>query len=63
MQVRQLLDAALIANELVDLMKKSGESGFMIKVDFENRMIVEVGSSLNLQWIKWVLENNRDHGL
>ncbi|RVW47791.1 Transposon TX1 uncharacterized 149 kDa protein [Vitis vinifera] len=34
-QGRQILDAVLIANEIVDEKRRSGEEGFVLKIDFE----------------------------
>ena len=34
-QGRQILDAVLIANEIVDEKKRSGEEGVVFKIDFE----------------------------
>ena len=35
-QGRQILDAVLIANEIVDEKRRSGEEGVVCKIDFEN---------------------------
>ena len=39
-QGRQILDAVLIANEIVDEKRHSGEEGVVLKIDFEKRLTI-----------------------
>ena len=60
---RQILDAVLIANEIVDERRRSGEEGVVFKIDFEkayDRMrwdfldqVLEK-KGFNLRWRKWM---------
>ena len=42
---RQILDASLIANEVVDYWQKRKEKGLVCKLDIEKPMIVLIGTS------------------
>ncbi|RVX22469.1 LINE-1 retrotransposable element ORF2 protein [Vitis vinifera] len=52
-QGRQILDAVLIANEIVDEKRRSGEEGVVFKIDFEkayDHVILVIGNAK--EWVK-----------
>jgi len=60
---RRLLDSVLVANEVVDFMRKEKKSGLLVKVDFEKaynsvhwKYLVYMMSRLDFcsKWIKWI---------
>ncbi|RVW62009.1 Transposon TX1 uncharacterized 149 kDa protein [Vitis vinifera] len=62
-QGRQILDAVLIANEIVDEKKRSGEEGVVFKIDFEKAYDhvswdfldhVMEKKGFNPRWRKWI---------
>ena len=62
-QGRQILDAVLIANEIVDEKKRSGEEGVVFKIDFEKAYDhvswdfldhVMEKKGFNPKWRKWI---------
>ena len=63
MKGRQILDAVLIANEVIDLILKNNESGILCKLDIENAydnvdwtFILTVMQNMGFgeKWIRWI---------
>ena len=51
---RQILDAVLITNEIVDSTLRRKKCGLIYKLDIEKHTIVSVGSSCTRPWAGWV---------
>lgn len=60
---KQILDAVLVANELVDSMLKSNACGVMCKLDTKRSATMSIGVSYFQFLIGWILVRNGYDGL
>ena len=60
---RQILDCSLVANEVIDEIKKKGIGGLIFKMDFEKLMIASIGFLWIRLWQKWALGRTGENRL